>query len=396
MDTNRLTRIGGAGATCPQGTCECTPPEDSTVTASLSATGTVSVSIPRVGDVTGVEAVDAPEWLAYELQGDNYVFSGQSDAAAHCATYRVTSECGEAIWVVKIPAQCVLPKATAPDIVLDSGGQTTTSITFNTNITLGATTGLTGASVSVIGKTLTIVGSPPAGAYSIVVSNDCGEVTLSGDITAVPPVPPCDFIRVGAPEGTFSATIGEEVNLCFPLQGSLPIAMNSVEGLPAGLTAVVTTDASGKKLCITGTVVEDKCAGAEGCRQGKVVLSNCAGEVEVVPKIYISAPPAPRPPFCVGMVMHDGVGEYQAAYFPPGSILYVDTVQVNGTPVVLDTIEVTMDGQGFATFQVPTLAVSGCPAPQLQVLLRHATCAIATNRVVTRSYTGGDNCNPGP
>jgi hypothetical protein len=390
-----LTRIGKTPDTS---VCDCIPPVNTEVTALTEVWETQLPLDPtaKLVPVAVPEAVEATLALGKLRVTHDFVPTA--------AVYKIVTACGDAILTIRVPEGCVSPCGSAPNIEADVTGQTTTTINLRAPATLGMVTGLPTNAVSVIDKELIVVGEVQNGAYTIELFSECGGCTLSGQvIREVKPVaPPCDPLRFVALEGSTDLIVGQPAGYCYVYSGTGPVVLTGYEGLPLGLMASVETEGEVHKICVSGTVVEDKCSPDDGCRNGKLFVKNCAGAVEVKAQAFVTTP-VPRPEFCVGIIRRvsgDEVngGDFQASFFPPGTKLYVDTVVGECFTATSTTVEYDIATDGTVIFPMPTptdFAAGACPPLPRRTRVRHDTCAIVSNTLMTHyCWVPNDTCPP--
>jgi len=380
----------------------CIPLSDEGFTTTVPNADGLEWSAPAP-DVVGVEVLKVPEGVEITLEDGTMFVRRGAEGETGCATVRVTNKCSNAVWSFEIPPQCILPcPALAPKIQADTTGEATTTIRLPAAATevLG-TTGLSDAAVSVFGTSLTVLGTVQSGPYTITLDSVCGPCTITGVVSVEAEEPPCLPIRLVSSTGNFSADIGAEVNICYVLAGTKVVQMMSFEGLPLGLSVSVTDDGGNTKVCITGTVTEDKCTPDAGCRTGKITLRNCAGDFELQPKIFIT-PPNQTLPFCAGLVRIEDVSvagsvsrcwKITASRFSANSELFIRTNLLGDDYPATDANEnlsgdltITLDDQGNGTGTVcVSTATQGCNA--MSLVGYHPTCGvISTATVITPSF----------
>jgi hypothetical protein len=390
----------------------CIPPTDATFTTTAPIGTGLDWSVP-VTDTGTLTTVSAPTGVSIALFDGKLRVTRPAVGGTGCAVVHVVNDCGSAAWLINIPAPCTLPcPATAPKITADSTGEATLSVKLPAAATaVTSTTGLAKAAVNVLGDTLTVMGEVSSGAYSITLASPCGPCTINGTVEVEAAAPICEAIRLLSSTGSFTTEIGGTVNVCYTVAGSKTIQLVTYEGLPLGLSVAVTPDGANTKVCITGTVTEDKCTPDAGCRTGKITLKNCAGTFDLVPKLYVGAAPAPQPKFCAGMVSVEEVFTdiptasrcwlVKASFFPPNTEMRIRTG--TGTPQTGNDIEATFlpnvlkigpDGTG----SLKTCAIasfSGCNTVSMWAY--HPTCAVISNNApITGLIALGNECTAAP
>jgi hypothetical protein len=382
--------------------CDCIVPESEAFTIEPATDGTVAWTAPPLLDRNAsIEVVSKPDWVRLRIRDQRLSATGVSDGEPFCSVVRIVTPCGEATWSLTFAAPCRLPVATSSTrIVTDSTGQTVTEIRLAAEGEVVDTTGLDGAYVSAFGATLVISGEVRSGPYSVRLSSPCGETVVEGVIEReeIPAPPPCNRLRLVDAPALTTLTINEYTEVCYRLSGTSPIDIDSFEDLPLGLNPEIRDSPTGPLLCLVGTPLWDKCLDdPEGCRVGKVSLSNCAGQFEVPIRLYVSRPPQPRPPFCVGMVLtaptaspippgFTGGMDVKAVYFPANTVLTVGVAVVGDStlegdigasvPVSDTEIELDIEGYGEKTVFYNTTG-SGCA--QAYLYAKHPTCAVVSN-----------------
>jgi hypothetical protein len=398
------TKLTSIGQCVLPNACDCIPP-DNLEFAATTAVWSQQVTLDPSAVITPLYQ---PKGVTGELKGD--MFHVKHSFQGCTAVYRIDSDCGTAVWTVTIPTQCPSPcPDTAPTIEVGASGQTTTTITLKGEATLGAITGIPAASVSLFGTELTIVGEVKTGPYSIELVTPCTTCKLEGEVKreVVAAPPPCDVLTFVRQEGDTNVLVGGTANYCYIYSGTGPVTLTGYDGLPLGLSATVTSEGDEHKICVSGTVADDKCNPDLGCRTGKLFLKNCAGSVEVKSQAFISAD-TPKPVFCVGLVrrIDDGstpTRKMQALFFPPKTKLYVDEIgSCSEQPISTQTLTVANDGTAVFSL-VPPSTTGACPAIRHNFRIRHDTCGVMLNEVllpycwidVDSCSNGGDGADSG-
>lgn len=385
----------------PDPSCEvlCIAPENTEFSASAPVADAVRWSTDVDPSIV-VTKVAGSAALSATVADGKLVVSGTS-TKAECLVLSATNKCGTATWVVNVPATCILPcPAAAVALSADETGEVIATIDLVAPASeITATTGLGSAEAKLQGKTLSIIGKVDAGSWTVTLASPCGPCTVLGTATVPALPPPCEPLRLVRTTGSFNTVIGQAVDACYFFAGTAPAVVVDFSGLPAGLNVSAVVVGAETKVCVTGTVVEDKCAPEAGCKTGKVTIKNCAGSLDFNPKFYVEATPPPRPPYCAGLVsVKDSTTaappgyrcfDLTASYFLPDTTLYISTLGADGsgsdssfTPndsgqVVAGAGElaVVLDSSGGATKKICVLTSgSGCFTAALYA--RHDTCGV--------------------
>ena len=409
--TKRLTWKTVSSGQRRDSDCDCTPPENDTfVIESVPADAPLDWSTSTGADRSvRIEPKNAPAWATITHSDGTLRVTGTSDGQSYCVLVSVDSDCGQASWIIQIPAPCALPCAASPtDIFADVSGEVAVEIQLSAPGVVVSTTGLDGASVSSYGTTLAITGEVQSGPYTVVLRSSCGECTVSGVIRReeVPPTPVCERIRFVRAEGNTDVQLNTAVNVCYVLSGTGPFDIDSFEGLPLGFDVVLDNSTNPPRVCVVGTALFDRCEeDPYGCRNGKITISNCAGTFDIPTRFFILPAPQPRPPFCVGMILIETTPSsipsgytmgwrVTANYFPPSSTISLGLKGIDsGTPVPLSTSSITVDALGYAVVDVfANLSGSGCD--KVYLYATHPTCAVVSNFSIIAGFEQwGNDCD---
>lgn len=229
-------------ADCPMESCDCIPLNGGVRNFSSGTSVNISAA---VGVGAALDVLDAPSWATASLVGGNVVVTGTAPVGSHTLVYQVTNECSHECLVIKLAVSGV---CTPPANIVKDIGYNNSDFSIDEEITIPGGSVVSqdfAGDVAVYSDELVltaILTQPYPTSYSISMTSECGDYTVSGQITE------CKKPVLASIGGSSVLEKGVTASMSWVVAGSGNISIVSQEGVPSGMSLSITqnTPASGQ------------------------------------------------------------------------------------------------------------------------------------------------------
>lgn len=265
VEPKRLTSIG-----CPDPTsCDCV--ELVGGTRQVTSGTSVNLAIPLGADAEFVPSF-TPSWSAATIVGTDLVITGDAPSGVHTLVYDISNECSSVCIIIdlEVSEPCTTPSNITQDISYVAGEfAVDSSIKIPANSTI-ISSNAGALDSTVYGSSLALEGNltyPYPTTYSVTLSTECGNYTVSGNITQCQPPVTAQVL------GSSVLERGVSGSMSWVVDATGYLTKLSQTGIPAGMSVSVAqnTPTTGKAtVTVSGAPTDNPCTNG-----------NCTIEIKV-------------------------------------------------------------------------------------------------------------------